>query len=169
MNSNTQPVAKRAGIVLGIGLGGFVDGILLHQIVQWHNMGSAVLRPVTLAAMSDNMRWDGYFHAVVWLVTLLGVYWLLGDARRGRPLPAAGAFTGLILFGWGVFNLVEGLIDHHLLGIHHVRDLPVHVPLYDWLFLALGGLGFMAIGWSMARSAGRSAGHAAPAPAGPRW
>jgi uncharacterized membrane protein len=24
-----------AGLVLGIGLGGFVDGILLHQLLQW--------------------------------------------------------------------------------------------------------------------------------------
>ncbi|ELB87945.1 hypothetical protein Rwratislav_37287 [Rhodococcus wratislaviensis IFP 2016] len=26
------------GIILGIGLGGFVDGILLHQLLQWHHM-----------------------------------------------------------------------------------------------------------------------------------
>ena len=26
------------GLLLGIGLGGFVDGILLHQILQWHHM-----------------------------------------------------------------------------------------------------------------------------------
>ena len=37
-----------AGVVLGIGLGGFVDGIALHQIAQWHNMGSAILPPTTM-------------------------------------------------------------------------------------------------------------------------
>ncbi|MFH9118580.1 DUF2243 domain-containing protein [Streptomyces globisporus] len=26
------------GIILGVGLGGFVDGILLHQLLQWHHM-----------------------------------------------------------------------------------------------------------------------------------
>src|SRR4051794_35429080 len=26
------------GTILGVGLGGFVDGILLHQILQWHHM-----------------------------------------------------------------------------------------------------------------------------------
>jgi uncharacterized membrane protein len=26
---------------LGIGLGGFVDGIVLHQILQWHHMSTA--------------------------------------------------------------------------------------------------------------------------------
>jgi uncharacterized membrane protein len=26
-----------AGIFLGLGLGGFFDGIVLHQILQWHH------------------------------------------------------------------------------------------------------------------------------------
>ncbi len=30
-----------AGLFLGLGLGGFVDGIALHQIVQWHHMLSS--------------------------------------------------------------------------------------------------------------------------------
>ncbi len=145
------------GIVLGLGLGGFVDGIALHQIAQWHNMGSAVLPPTTMAAMQQNMRWDGYFHLATLALTVAGVYLLLRDARAGTPLPGAKAFTGQLLLGWGIFNLVEGVIDHHLLGIHHVRDVPQHVPLYDWLFLAIGGVGLVAIGWLLARDAGRDA------------
>ena len=144
-------VSRRAGIILGIGLGGFVDGIVLHQIAHWHNMGSAVLPPTTLEAMRQNMRWDGLFHAAVWVCTLVGVYQLLGDARRGVPLPGAGAFTGLLLLGWGLFNLVEGVVDHHLLSLHHVRDLPVHLPLYDWIFLVVGGVGFSVLGWVISR------------------
>jgi uncharacterized membrane protein len=150
MSTVGLPVAKRAGLILGIGLGGFVDGFLLHQIVHWHDMGSAVVPPTTMEAMTDNMRWDGLFHAAVWVLTVVGVYWLLVDARRGLPLPDTKAFTGLLILGWGVFNLVEGVIDHHILGLHHVRDLPVHVPLYDWLFLAIGGLGFILLGLVMA-------------------
>jgi uncharacterized membrane protein len=153
MNPLELPMAKRAGIMLGLGLGGFVDGILLHQILHWHNMASAVVPPVTMESMADNMRWDGFFHAAVWLLTIIGVYWLLADARRGRRLPDGKAFTGLLIFGWGLFNLVEGVIDHELLGLHHVRDLPTHVPAYDWLFLAFAGLGLMLLGWLMAREA----------------
>lgn len=37
-----------AAIVLGIGLGGFVDGIVLHQILQWHEMLSNKIPPDTL-------------------------------------------------------------------------------------------------------------------------
>lgn len=145
--------SKRAGILLGVGLGGFVDGIVLHQIIQWHNMGSAVVPPATMEAMQQNMTWDGLFHAGVWLATLVGVYWLLADGRRGSPLPGTRRFTGLLILGWGLFNLVEGSIDHHVLGIHHVRDLPAHVPIYDWLFLGIAGVGFIVLGWVMSREA----------------
>ena len=134
------------GIVLGVGLGGFADGIVLHQIAQWHNMGSAVLPPLTMEAMSHNMAWDGLFHAATWIITLLGVYMLWNAARQGTVVESAGEFTGELIFGWGAFNLVEGIIDHHLLGIHHVRDMPMHIPMYDWLFLGFGGIGLLALG-----------------------
>jgi uncharacterized membrane protein len=75
MGSGRLPTSKRAGIILGLGMGGLVDGILLHQIVQWHSMGSAVVPPTTMEAMRDNMRWDGFFHAAVGLLILIGVYW----------------------------------------------------------------------------------------------
>jgi uncharacterized membrane protein len=102
-------------------------------------------------AMRANMRWDGLFHAAVWLATTVGVYRLLGTARRADPLPDGRAFTGHLLMGWGLFNLVEGIVDHHLLGLHHVRDLPRHVPLYDWLFLLFGGAGLLLAGLLLAR------------------
>lgn len=143
---------RLAGVVLGLGLGGFVDGITLHQIMQWHNMGSAVVPPTTMAGMQQNMVWDGWFHVAVWVMTIIGVYWLLVDARKGELLPEGKAFVGLLILGWGQFNLVEGVIDHHLLGLHHVRDMPVHVPLYDWLFLGIGGLGFILLGWALFRT-----------------
>ena len=149
--TRTGQASRAPGIVLGLGLGGFVDGIALHQIAQWHNMGSAVLPPTTMEAMKRNMAWDGWFHAATLLLTIVGLYLLLRDARRGLALPDARAFTGLLLLGWGILNLVEGIVDHHLRDLHHVRDVPVHVPLYDWLFLALGGLGLIALGAALAR------------------
>ena len=151
MEPLAQHSPKRAGIILGVGLGGFVDGIVLHQIVHWHNMGSAVVPPVTLETIQQNMMWDGLFHAAVWVATLIGVYLLLFDARRGVPVPPPRRFTGLLILGWGWFNLIEGVIDHHLLDLHHVRDLPTHVPLYDWLFLLIGGAGFILLGWRLSR------------------
>jgi uncharacterized membrane protein len=143
--------SKRAGITLGIGLGGFADGIALHQLAQWHNMGSAVLPPTTMEAMRQNMRWDGWFHVATLLVTTVGVYLLLADGRSGRPLPTARSLSGQMLLGWGMFNLVEGVIDHHVLNLHHVRDLPAHVPVYDWIFIAIAGVGFILLGTAISR------------------
>jgi uncharacterized membrane protein len=144
-----------AGVVLGVGLGGFADGILLHQIAQWHNMGSAVVPPLTMETMSLNMRWDGLFHLLTWAVTLAGVFMLWSAARAGHVPESPGRLAGEMLFGWGGFNLLEGIADHHVLNLHHVRDLPVHMPLYDWAFLAIGGGGFLALGWMLMRPAVR--------------
>jgi uncharacterized membrane protein len=136
------------GHVIGAGLGGFIDGIVLHQILRWHNMASAVLPPLTMDAMHQNMVWDGLFHAAVWLVTLAGVCWLWAEARSPGAAPGRlTSFIGQLLVGWGVFNLMEGTIDHHVLGLHHVRDLPAHVPAYDWAFLFVAGVGVTVLGW----------------------
>ena len=154
MLATNRPTSKLAGLLLGVGLGASLDGIVLHQIAQWHNMASALVPPITIEAMQRNMTWDGMFHAAAWALIIIGVFRLHGDARksrRGELLPDRKTFTGLLVLGWGLFNLVEGIVDHHLLGLHHVRDMPLHVPVYDWLFLGIGGIGFIFLGWAMVR------------------
>jgi uncharacterized membrane protein len=142
------------GILLGLGLGGFVDGIVLHQILQWHHMlsGERGDEPLdTVAGLEANTVGDGVFHAATWTLVVLGVvllYRRLGgaDARRPSLVP----FAGLLLAGWGIFNLVEGLVDHHLLELHHVRD-DVDDPLpWDLAFLA-SGVVLIGAGWWLAR------------------
>jgi uncharacterized membrane protein len=98
--------------------------------------------------------WDGLFHAATWLLAVVGVLMLWSEGRRGVSPRTASAFIGQMLLGWGVFNLVEGVIDHHLLDLHHVRDMPMHVPAYDWLFLAIGGFGLILVGRRLVRGAG---------------
>lgn len=128
-----------ACIFLGLGLGGFADGIVLHQILQWHHMLTAEgSHPSdTVAGLETNTLWDGLFHAFTWFATVVGV----GLLWQSRPLNGKGwgwALIGLCAVGWGLFNVVEGVIDHHLLTIHHVRD-DVDEPLpWDLAFLALG-------------------------------
>lgn len=141
--------ALSGGLILGLGLGGFADGIVLHQIAQWHNMGSAVLPPTTMDAMMQNMRWDGLFHVATWILTLVGVVLLWREGQRGTAPVSLRVLIGQMILGWGIFNLVEGVVDHHLLGLHHVRDVPMHVPAYDWIFLGVGGLLMIAVGWLM--------------------
>ena len=42
-----------AGLVLGLGMGGFVDGIVFHQLLQTHNMLSARREPNSVCHDSD--------------------------------------------------------------------------------------------------------------------
>ena len=144
--------AQCAGIVLGIGLGGFVDGIVLHQILQWHNMVSNWLPPTTLEAMHVNMVWDGLFHAVVWLVTLVGVLLLWSAAYQRERIPPLREFVGRLICGWGWFNLVEGLIDHQLLGIHHVNEVvDVRYRIYWDIGFIAWGAAMLVAGWLLMR------------------
>ncbi|WP_038020083.1 DUF2243 domain-containing protein [Thermithiobacillus tepidarius DSM 3134] len=154
--------AATAAVLMGIGLGGFVDGIMLHQVLQWHNMLSSVLPPVNMAHMKVNMLADGLFHAASWLVTAWGIFLLWSVARQPVALPPTRWFMGLLAMGWGFFNLVEGLIDHQLLGIHHVKyagNMHWDAPLmaWDYGFLVFGGLALIALGWLLARRSGPEA------------
>lgn len=128
-----------AGMLIGVGLGGFVDGIVLHQILQWHEMISSVLPPTNLIAVKVNMLWDGVFHAAMWFVTLAGIVTLAQAVNAPRSLDVKRPFIGAALVGWGTFNVVEGLIDHQLLGIHHVHPGD-HQAAWDIGFIVLSSV-----------------------------
>jgi uncharacterized membrane protein len=132
-----------AATVLGVGLGGFFDGIVLHQILQWHHMVSTPVPPSTVDALEVNTLVDGLFHAATWIVTVAGVF-LLASAQGQRP-EAHGKriLVGGLLLGWGLFNVVEGLINHFLLGLHHVRPGPDELA-WDLAFLAWGAVMILA-------------------------
>ena len=139
--------------MLGIGLGGFVDGILLHQILQVHAMLSARLPLDSMANMKTNMTADGLFHAGNWGATLVGVALLWKALNRNSDRrPSGMRLVGYMLAGWGWFNLVEGLIDHHILGLHHVVQA-LGISVWDWLFLASGVI-LIAVGHLVANKAG---------------
>ena len=145
---SNQPVPLIvAGIFLGIGLGGFFDGIVLHQILQWHHMLSNIRPLTTMSNIDMNTIWDGLFHAFDWIMTVIGVV-LLWRAGRREDVPwSSNIYFGSILIGGGLFNLVEGVTDHHILGIHHVKPGPNQLA-WDLGFLAVGAL-LVVIGWVM--------------------
>src|SRR4051794_24494708 len=143
----------RAALVLGIGLGGFFDGIAFHQLLQWHHMLSSRVPPDTVPNLELNTLLDGAFHASTWVITVVGV-WLLLRANGAQHVENAGrVLIGGIVAGWGAFNVVEGLIDHYLLGLHHVRSGPDEA-LYDAAFLIWGAI-FVAVGWWLVRAGRR--------------
>jgi uncharacterized membrane protein len=139
-----------AGLLLGVGLGGFVDGIVLHQILQWHHMVSETFPPDSLENLRLNTLGDGLFHAFTWIATAAGLALLWRASRNPRAAWSARLLAGSLAMGWGLFNLVEGIIDHHLLGIHHVRPGPNELA-WDLAFLALGAA-LLAGGLTLARA-----------------
>lgn len=148
--SNHRPVIT-AGILLGMGLGGFFDGIVLHQILQWHHLLTSAGYPAdSVANIQLNTLADGLFHAATWILTVIGLFALWQTTKDKTIRHSSRVLTGAILVGWGLFNLVEGIIDHHILGIHHVRSGPDEM-LWDLGFLIWGAL-MLAGGWWLIRS-----------------
>jgi uncharacterized membrane protein len=151
------------GLLLGLGLGGFVDGIVLHQLLQWHHMLSDTSNaPVsTIAGLRANTLADGLFHAATWVCVLVGTLLTVAAWRRGRLPPSWSAHVALLLAGWGVFNLVEGVVDHLVLGVHHVRD-DLGGPLsWDLGFLVFGAV-LVAVGWGLQGGGARNGTSAKP-------
>jgi uncharacterized membrane protein len=90
------------------------------------------------------MFWDGLFHALTWTMTAAGIALLWRAVKRPRGPLSTRTLVGSMILGWGLFNFVEGIIDHHVLGIHHVVEGAGHLP-YDLAFLASGVI-FLASG-----------------------
>jgi len=137
-----------ASMVLGIGLGGFMDGIVLHQVLQWHEMLSAKIPATEYIGKSVNMFWDGIFHFFCLIVVLVGVVLLWKLIGRKDVDHSGRLLGGGLLLGWGLFNIVEGLIDHHLLKLHNVMELAVHHNPANYAFLSVSVL-MLVIGYAM--------------------
>ena len=141
----------RAGVLLGLGLGGFFDGIVLHQILQWHHMLSSYPDATVATDLPLNVMADGFFHAATYVFTIVGIALLWRIPNSSVP-PSSRALFGSVIMGWGSFNLVEGAVDHHILGIHHVWPAgPGPVLLWDVAFLSWGLL-FVVGGYAIVRS-----------------
>lgn len=143
-----------AGFALGFGLGGFFDGILLHQILQWHHLLSGIeqarqdIRVLILT--------DGLFHALMYAIAALGL-WLLWRGRREFAL--GGADRRLLanaLIGFGVWHVLDGVLSHWVLGIHRIRMDTDNPLFWDLTWLAVFGVVPLAIGWLMRRGGGRA-------------
>ena len=147
--------AMAAG-VLGFALGGFFDGIMLHQVLQWHHFLSLVpgeaLRDIRAQILAD-----GVFHVAVYAMTALGL-WLLWRARGGIAASDGRRLFGAALLGFGVWQLTDVVVFHWLVGIHRIRvDVP-NPLLWDVGWLAVIGLPPLLAGLWLRRSASEGGG-----------
>lgn len=145
----TTGILRWGGILLGVGLGGMTENIVLHQLLQWHQMLSTVMPPTDLATMRANVRADGLFLVGAVIATWLGIWMLWQAGQRVTAFPSTRWFAGQFFIGWGALNFLEGVLVHQVLGLHHVR----RQPDFDWDygFLLVAGLGF----WWLGRRLGR--------------
>lgn len=146
---SAQRLLIAAGVFLGLGQAGFFDGIVFHQLLQWHHMFSGVASDVTVAGLKLNTVGDGLFHLLDWVLTLIGLGLFWQAAKQQRYL-STQAFLGAFCLGAGLFNVVEGAVDHHLLQIHHVKPGPNELA-FDLAFLAIGAV-VAGLGWLLLRS-----------------
>jgi uncharacterized membrane protein len=99
-----------AAILLGVGLAGLVDTIIFHQILQWHHMVSNKISPSSFESIQINVLWDGLFLAFALIVTILGISLLWNASilnKKDRGLLSRQMFIGLVIFTFGLFNLME--------------------------------------------------------------
>lgn len=139
----------RWAALLGFALGGFFDGILLHQILQWHHLLSLV---PGMADIRLQVLWDGYFHALMYVLAALAL-WGLWRAQRHGDAAGGGVLLGALLVGFGLWHVVDALVSHWALGIHRIRvDVDDPLPWDLGWFVGLG-LAPMAVGWLLTRRA----------------
>src|SRR5438067_6289701 len=88
-----------AGILFGLGLGGFFDGIVLHQVLQWHHMVSSWYPPTNVRNLRINTLWDGIFHSTTYVFVALGLYLLWRRAHLGHLNWSSRMLAGTLLLG----------------------------------------------------------------------
>lgn len=134
---NPVPLSTTS-VILGIGIGGFVDGILFHQILQLHGMVSNKLAIDTVVGKAVNMFWDGIFHAVTLTAVIIGIISLIRLLKKKNINPSPKLAGGGFFAGWGIFNLVEGIIHHHIIKLHNVNEFALDPDIWNYSFLASG-------------------------------
>ena len=124
-----QRQTLRSGLLIGVGLAGTLDEVLLHQLLHWHHFYDRATPAAGLVS-------DGLFHLVSTLLLGVGLYQLWHERVQPYPGWVRRLWAG-ICSGAGGFNLYDATIQHKLLRLHQVRpDAPNWLP-YD---LAFGGV-----------------------------
>jgi len=146
------------GVLLGIGIAGFIDESVFHQLLQWHTFYWAT-------DQGGRILSDGLFHVASTLILLWGTLRVWRDRASAAPLRSRTLLGG-ILIGAGGFNTYDGVVQHVILHLHLVNERLCPVPLdpnnsilscradipYEVAWIAVGGAILLA-GTLVARQA----------------
>ncbi|WP_108397001.1 DUF2243 domain-containing protein [Devosia submarina] len=123
--------------LLGFALGGFFDGILLHQVLQWHHLLSGLeeaRHDVRLLILAD-----GLFHLLMYVLAAIGLV-LLWRSRNAFASSSDRLTLACALIGFGAWHVADAILSHWVLGIHRVRMDVDNPLLWDLVWLAVFGL-----------------------------
>lgn len=156
------PAVTVGWFLIGFALSGFFDGILLHQILQWHHLLSGLDDPAG-ADLRFQIVADGLFHMLMYLLALVGAGLLAMARRRGGGSVSGSRILRLVLIGFGVWHVLDAVVSHWLLGLHRIRqDSPVPL-VWDVAWLALFGLLPLLVALRLPRGGGGGRGMATAA------
>lgn len=142
-----------AGILIGTALSGFFDGILLHQVLQWHHLLSLVDSPAVQDIRVQILA-DGLFHLLMYIVAAIGLALLWKSHREFSTPDAARWLFGTVLLGFGLWNFVDVGLFHWIMRIHRIR-VDVDNPMFwDVSWLILFGVPFLVAGWMLRSRSG---------------
>jgi uncharacterized membrane protein len=145
--------------LIGFALGGFFDGILLHQVLQWHHLLSGLDGP-GWQDLRVQVLADGIFHLLMYVVAVAGLWLLLRSRSRLAEAGAQRQLAASAAIGFGTWHAIDAVLSHWWLGLHRIR-MDVSQPLaWDVGWLVLFGLLPMLAGWRLARRPGGGAGAA---------
>lgn len=139
------------GFLLGISLGGLFDGILLHQVLQWHHLLSLVeSQPVQ--DLRTQILADGLFHLLMYVIACVGL-WLLWSGRSADASAPPLRLIAITVLGFGIWQFLDVVVFHWIARIHRIR-LDVDNPLaWDIGWLIVFGLPAVIAGcWLLARA-----------------
>jgi uncharacterized membrane protein len=145
-----------AGFLIGLAVAGFLDGILLHQVLQWHSLLSSLDGQI-YQDLRFRMLTDGLFHAAMYIVGLVGLLLLWRARYEFASLGSGKRFASVLLVGFGVWHLIDAVVNHWLLGLHHIKEGSPNWLAFDLAFFLLG-LACVALGVYLHRSGGTGTG-----------
>jgi uncharacterized membrane protein len=114
--------------LIGVAVMASIDEIVFHQILGWHHFYDQGTPEIGLLS-------DGVLHAAE-LIALVAGFFLLADARRRGAFSPRAGWAGFFV-GLGGFQLLDGTVNHKLLGLHQVR-YGVDLLPYDLAWIATG-------------------------------
>jgi uncharacterized membrane protein len=107
------------GLLVGISLGGLFDGILLHQVLQWHHLLSLV-ESQSVQDIRTQIMADGLFHVLMYVLACIGLL-LLWRSNRSHAQARSSALLGITLLGFGIWQFVDVILFHWIFRIHRIR------------------------------------------------